>query len=429
MRRTTGLLVCLGLVLGLAACETGTNGEADAEAQPVVQYQPEPELTPRERLKKAISLLEKGEEGQAGAELDAYLAEVPDSRLALDLKAQIAADPVAVLGPKHFLYKMQPGDSISSVAKRMLGDPLKFYILARYNNLENPSEIEVGQTIRVPGSAPPKAVASKTAPKEPQKAVKKEPQQAAKVEPKKAVEEEPQPAVQSTAPAPAPAVPTEAEARKSAEAAQRLRAVETEAQAIERVLSTAEDYRGRGEYRSAINHLEEGLVEFPEASVVRKVAVATYLDHADQLYGGGQLTDAQRALNRADELEPGNATVGKRLDQVTRRQRAENLFAEASRFDNQNLPIDAFDTYSEVVKLAPDHAEAKKQLVSLKPRVAEAYHRQALTAYRLQELDKAVQIWDKVLQDIDPNYEPAKVYRAQAKELMERLENLSQTSQ
>ncbi|MDJ0980938.1 MAG: LysM peptidoglycan-binding domain-containing protein, partial [Kiloniellales bacterium] len=200
MRRTTGLLVCLGLVLGLAACETGTNGEADAEAQPVVQYQPEPELTPRERLKKAISLLEKGEEGQAGAELDAYLAEVPDSRLALDLKAQIAADPVAVLGPKHFLYKMQPGDSISSVAKRMLGDPLKFYILARYNNLENPSEIEVGQTIRVPGSAPPKAVASKTAPKEPQKAVKKEPQQAAKVEPKKAVEEEPQQAVQSTAP-------------------------------------------------------------------------------------------------------------------------------------------------------------------------------------------------------------------------------------
>lgn len=435
MRGTTTLLICLGLLLGLTACETGTGG-AEPEVQPVVLYQPEPDLTPRERLKKAISLLELGGAGQAGAELDAYLAEVPDSRLALDLKAQIAADPVAALGPQHFLYTMQPGDSISSVAKRMLGDPLKFYILARYNNLENPSEIEVGQTIRVPGKAPPKAVALKTAAEKPQAAAK-EPQQAvqdaalatAPAVPAKNAPA-PAPAVPAkVAPAPAPAVPAKEETRESDAAAQRLRAVETEAQAIERVLSTAEDYRGRGEHRSAINHLEEGLVEFPEAPVVRQVAVATYLDHADQLYGGGRLTEAERALKRAAELEPGNAAVGKRLDQVARRQRAENLFVEASRFSNQNLPIDAFDTYSEVVKLVPDHAEAKKQLVSLKPKVAEAYHRQALTAYRLQELDKAVQIWDKVLQDIDPNYEPAKVYRAQAKELMERLENLSQTSQ
>ncbi len=400
--------MCLGLLLGLVACETGTGEEQEAEVQPVVLYQPEPGLTPRERLKKAISLLEVGEAGQAGAELDAYLAEVPDSRLALDLKAQIAADPVAALGPQHFLYIMKPGDSISSVAKRMLGDPLKFYILARYNSLENPSEIEVGQTIRVPGEAPPKAVALQPAAEEPEQSV----QEAA-----------------PAAPAVAPAVPAKIETQESAATTQRLRAVETEAQAIERVLSTAEDYRGRGEHRSAINHLEEGLVEFPEAPVVRRVAVATYLDHADQLYGGGRLTDARSALNRAAELEPGNAVVGKRLAQLERRQRAEDLFVEASRLSNQNLPIDAFDTYSEVVKLAPDHAEAKKQLVSLTPKVAEAYHRQALTAYRLQELDKAVQIWDKVLQDIDPNYEPAKVYRAQAKDLMERLENLSQTSQ
>ena len=413
-------------MLGLAACETETVGEQEAEVQPVVLYQPEPGLTPRERLKKAISLLEVGEAGQARAELDAYLAEVPDSRLALDLQAQIAADPVAALGPQHFLYTMQPGDSVSSVAKRMLGDPLKFYILARYNSLENPSEIKVGQTIRVPGEAPPKA--------EPQQVAEKP--RAATEEPKQALQSAATPAKPAEAvalaeppKAEAAAVPAKIETRESTAAAQRLRAVETEAQAIERVLSTAEDYRGRGEHRSAINHLEEGLVEFPEAPVVRRVAVATYLDHADQLYGGGRLTDARSALKRAAELEPGNAAVGKRLAQLERRQRAENLFVEASRLSNQNLPIDAFDTYSEVVKLAPDHAEAKKQLVSLKPKVAEAYHRQALTAYRLQELDKAVQIWDKVLQDIDPNYEPAKVYRAQAKDLMERLENLSQTSQ
>ncbi|MDJ0936786.1 MAG: LysM domain-containing protein [Kiloniellales bacterium] len=417
--------MCSGLMLGLAACETPTGGE-EAEVQPVVQFQPEPDLTPRERLKKAISLLEVGQAGQARAELDAYLAEVPDSRLALDLQAQIAADPVAALGSQHFLYTMQPGDSISSVAKRMLGDPLKFYILARYNNLENPSEISVGQTIRVPGEAPPKAERQEVA-KKPQ-AVADEPKQA--VQSAETPAEPAQAAALAEPPKPeTPAVPAKIETQESTAAAQRLRAVETEAQAIERVLSTAEDYRGRGEYRSAINHLEEGLVEFPEAPVVRQVAVATYLDHADQLYSGGRLTEAERALKRASELEPGNAAVGKRLDQVARRQRAEDLFAEASRFSNQNLPIDAFDTYTEVVKLVPDHAEAKKQLVSLKPKVAEAYHRQALTAYRLQELDKAVEIWDKVLREIDPNYEPAKVYRAQAKELMERLENLSQTSQ
>ena len=433
MRGTTALLVGSGLILGLAACEAPTGGDEETEVQPVVLYQPEPDLSPRDRLKKAISLLEVGEAGQARAELDAYLAEVPDGRLALDLQAQIAADPVAALGRQHFLYTMQPGDSISSVAKRMLGDPLKFYILARYNNLENPSEIKVGQTIRVPGEAPPEV--------EPQQ-VAEDPQQTVESAAKSEVEvpAEPEEAVASVEPAedasavePAEtevaAVPAKIETEESVAAVQRLRAVETEAQAIERVLATAEDYLGRGDRRGAINHLEEGLVEFPEAPVVRQVAVATYLDYADQLYDDGRLTEAERALKRAAELEPGNAAVGKRLDQVARRQRAENLFAEASRFSSQNLPIDAFDTYSEVVKLAPDHAEAKAQLVSLKPKVAEAYHRQALTAYRLQELEKAVQIWDKVLRDIDPNYEPAKVYRAQAKELMERLENLSQTNQ
>jgi len=51
-------------------------------------------------------------------------------------------------------------------------------------------------------------------------------------------------------------------------------------------------------------------------------------------------------------------------------------------------------------------------------------HREALDAYRAQDLNRAIELWDQVL-IIDPDHENARLYRAQAVELQVKLRNLN----
>ena len=53
----------------------------------------------------------------------------------------------------------------------------------------------------------------------------------------------------------------------------------------------------------------------------------------------------------------------------------------------------------------------------------ETLHRDALNAYRAQDLDRAIALWDEVLQ-MDSSHENARLYRAQAVELKKKLSNL-----
>ncbi len=54
----------------------------------------------------------------------------------------------------------------------------------------------------------------------------------------------------------------------------------------------------------------------------------------------------------------------------------------------------------------------------------EALHKEALNAYRRQNLDKAIELWDEVL-TLDPEYEQARLYRSQATSLKKKLSNLN----
>ncbi len=68
---------------------------------------------------------------------------------------------------------------------------------------------------------------------------------------------------------------------------------------------------------------------------------------------------------------------------------------------------------------------------ALAPTVAQAptanpadLHREALNAFRAQNLEKAISLWDQVL-TLDPEHENAGLYRAQAVELQNRLRQLN----
>ena len=111
-----------------------------------------PGLDPQERLRKLFDLLGDGQRDQARAEAKELLKQQPDNALAANLLNQIDADPKATLGEQNFPYKIRPGETLSILADRYLGDRYDFYILSRYNNIDAPNQARVGQTILIPGA-------------------------------------------------------------------------------------------------------------------------------------------------------------------------------------------------------------------------------------------------------------------------------------
>ncbi|WP_089945521.1 caspase family protein [Candidatus Entotheonella palauensis] len=134
--------------------------------------------TARQYVREGYRFLLTGKEREARQALQAALRQAPNNQQAAMLLQQM--DGMADLGTESFNYRIRPNDTLTGLAQRFLGDPLKFYLLAKYNDLPNPSRIAVGQIIKIPGrpnvppephaepekmpSPPPPVVAEPTAP-------------------------------------------------------------------------------------------------------------------------------------------------------------------------------------------------------------------------------------------------------------------------
>ena len=121
---------------------------APQEATP--QYVPEPGLKPQQRIERAIKHLEKGEAGQAKAELEAYLAAIPNSKVAQDLVRQIDAPASEYFPAASQNITLAAGDSFSVLAQKYLGSYYQFYALAKYNGIAVPRDVSAGRKIRIP---------------------------------------------------------------------------------------------------------------------------------------------------------------------------------------------------------------------------------------------------------------------------------------
>ncbi len=128
---------------------------------------PAPELSPaaakaqaQKLALEAVDQLQNGDELAARATLERAAQLDPGNDLARKLSDQIRADAQRELGPVYFRYTVQKDDTLSKLAQQFLGDRFRFYILAKYNDITNPSRLAAGQVIRVPGRAPPPAAAA-----------------------------------------------------------------------------------------------------------------------------------------------------------------------------------------------------------------------------------------------------------------------------
>lgn len=147
----------------LAGCATmqpsmGEGGFSTAKPSTV-----EGGLSTGERVTLAVELLNHNHRDKARAELKAVLAVSPTNPAALQLMRDMDQDPVAALGQQSFNYTVRPRETLMTLTGRFLGDPLKFYLLARYNDIASPADVTAGQVVKIPGlprRAPPPRPAS-----------------------------------------------------------------------------------------------------------------------------------------------------------------------------------------------------------------------------------------------------------------------------
>ena len=171
-------LAALAVACIVAACASAPPAPSSAPApaappaaapvpEPAPPAPPAPELTPaaakaqaQKLALEAVDQLQNGDEAAARATLERAAQLDPGNDLARKLAEQIRADAQRELGAVYFRYTVQKDDTLSKLAQQFLGDRFRFYILAKYNDIANPSRLAAGQVIRIPGRVPPPAAAT-----------------------------------------------------------------------------------------------------------------------------------------------------------------------------------------------------------------------------------------------------------------------------
>ena len=106
---------------------------------------------------------------------------------------------------------------------------------------------------------------------------------------------------------------------------------------------------------------------------------------------------------------------------------AEAAAAKAQRLQRESVALldhghkqQALARLDQALVIEPQLKPSGSDAVSLRNELVTSFHQRAIVLYRDQQLDPAIALWNRVLA-IDPNYEPAVIYRTRALELKRRL--------
>ena len=342
----------------------------------------EPSLSPEaiqtaidNHVEESIRLLQHGQVDGASIQLAAALRLDPDNAIANSLLQQIDTDPVEALGEKHFTYTVRRNDSLSKLAKRFLKDPYQFFILARYNSIEDPDRLQAGQIIKIPGERPKKAIPT----------VKKPPARPAK-----------------TAAAQTPQRTTEDPHQKK--------------------LQHVNELLANQDYPGAIAALKDIIAQSGKRNTgVEQVFVHTHLNYAAILESSGDMDESRDILQSALEIVPDNTALSLKLEEMENNIAADSFFNEGlQKLEEQQLES-AYRYFADAIELNPAHKDAAMQAEQTKASLIARHDKTAMAAYRRQDLDTAIAQWQKVL-DLDPENERAKHYRTLSMELQRRIQ-------
>lgn len=395
-------LVLVGLI---SACKTtGTSGPdsdlAVAVQETVSECVVSSDIPARQRLRTALNNLQSGQECEARLHLAAYLEERPTNKLALELQANLEPSALESFGDRSFSYTLRKGDTLATVSEAYLGSAMRFYALARYNDIAVPSAVQRGQIIRIPGAKP----------------------------------------------AVPPARPVEAEVEAIADIADDLDtavgdgvtevvpdsdvtsdevaavAPPTASEFAQQIMSAS----GDGAKATAIS---QALAAFPADSQLVHLAAGYFIEHAQASMMSGAIDAAAGHLRSARSLDADllsaeqitvMATLGDDLE-------ASELLSRAARLATGGRLIKAYELYSSISPDTSSSEKAQEARAALQPRVIASHFQQGDEALFNQEYEVAICAFDRALA-INPDYAPAASKMSEAKSLLDTLDQLNGTN-
>lgn len=312
---------------------------------------------------QALAHLQKGQAASAESILEQVLEADPGSTVARLLLTQIRQPPALVLGGEATMtIEVQPGDTLSGIAGRYLGNELLFFALARLNGIGEPRLLRPGQQLKVP------------VPGEPEK------------------------------PAPPEKVGAAAEDTASPGVGPTARALMQKGRPVPA-------------YALLLSTARAGKLESASADLLAETAV----ELSQSAIESGDLDRARQYLDQAApwlEGFPADATFARQVTKVNAAQRLV-LAGEALEKGDYAAAYEAWTA-------ASDHLDRQQSMPtveteSLRAELREHYHSRALDAWRDQEVEQAVHLWERVLA-VDPDFKPATVYLERARRAQRRLE-------
>lgn len=130
----------------LGGCAATPSGQTPPAA--AIQF-----VSNEQQISEVVAALEMGDTKQARKLLKPMQKREPANGQFRTLQMSMDGNPTEILGTRSFAYTVKQGDRLPTLSNRFLGDPLKFFILARFNGLKD-AKIVSGQIIRIPGVAP-----------------------------------------------------------------------------------------------------------------------------------------------------------------------------------------------------------------------------------------------------------------------------------
>ncbi|MCB1910157.1 MAG: LysM peptidoglycan-binding domain-containing protein [Rhodocyclaceae bacterium] len=376
------LLACLAL----AACLSLPQKDAEAPpaepaAEPSQEAAPEelppPKIaTPAEQQQaqrvalKVADLLEAGRIEEARVEIERALEIDPANALAESFLQQLTVDPLEVLGSESFAYTVKPGESLSKIAGRFMGDIFQFYILARYNGIEVPRRVPAGQVIRIPGERPAT----------PERPVSK---------------------------------PMQADHRPAEPERAGVEAVEREPAPVEGGVGRASDER--------LPTAEEAAA--PESAMPAEAPVEsaepTIATHSGPPVEAEVVTVP--AIDQSPAVVDVAAPPGPRpLPEPTP---SDLAFQRGLREQAQGNNLAAFEAFESAFSLDPSNREARSNADLMHKEIVAEYTRRARAAFARQDLQGSIDAWNELLA-FDPDNDIAQLERQKARVLQERIKSI-----
>lgn len=176
------------------------------------------------------------------------------------------------------------------------------------------------------------------------------------------------------------------------------------------------------EYEQALNWITNQ-PDLAENRVLQGQLVDIALIQSKNLKRQQKNSDAEQLLSSLISEAPLSKANQKTLISELSTLKAEQELITAKRFSDQSKFDESYDILLVSWNQVGKPLENNILFTSTRNRVSEHYHQKALRHYRNQELDSALQYWDKIL-EINPNDDLALVYKDRVKALQNKLENL-----